>query len=116
MGGYYVPNPNQYTQVAAYSVARDNTIPSGASIVQGIYYMWDENGFTGGGWMYGVTSGPTNSYPDFDSDKDVAEYVASKGNLDDVFKHWSTVYNKDGWHAFYTAVGIGCMDVIQSQT
>lgn len=113
MGGYYVPNPNQYTQVAAYSVARENTIPSGASIVHGIYYMWNEDGFTGNGWMYGIKGGPTNLYPDFHSNQDVANYVANKGNLNEVFEHWSNVYTLDGWDAFYTAVGVdsGCMNV-----
>ncbi len=111
MGGYYVPNPNQYTQVAAYSVARDNTIPSGASIIQGIYYMWNDEGFTGQGWMCNVEGGPTNMYFGFNSDDEVAAYLAANKNLNEVFDHWSTVYDKYGWDAFYDAVGIGCMDV-----
>lgn len=113
MGGYYVPNPNQYTQVAAYSVARDNTIPSGASIVRGIYYMWDERGFTGKGWMYEISGGPTNMYSGFTSNGDVADYVATNGNLDAVFSSWAQNYTLQGWDAFYNAVGVnsGCMDV-----
>ena len=113
MGSYYVPNPNQYTQVAAYSVARDSTIPSGASIVRGIYYMWNEFGFTGKGWMYGVTGGPTNMYEEFNSNDDVADYVAKQGNLDAVFLYWSQNYTLEGWDNFYTEVGVdsGCMDV-----
>lgn len=116
MGGYYVPNPNQYTQVAAYSVARDITIPSGASIVHGIYYMWNDQGFTGQGWMYGVSGGPTAMYPDFGSDADVAAYVAEHGNLNDVFSDWSERYTLQGWDDFYNAVGVnsGCMDVRQN--
>ena len=118
MGGYYVPNPNQYTQVAAYSVARENTIPSGASIVHGIYYMWNDDGFTGKGWMYDVEGGPTNMYPDFRSNDDVAEFVASNQNLNAVFSYWSQHYTLDGWDAFYNRVGkdSGCMDVAQGQT
>lgn len=118
MGGYYVPNPNQYTQVAAYSVARDNTIPSGVSIVQGIYYMWNEDGFTGKGWKTEVAGGPTAMYPGFTSDDAVAEYVAANGNLNDVFANWAKNYTLEGWHAFYTAVGVesGCMDVRQNQS
>lgn len=113
MGGYYVPNPNQYTQVAAYSVARDNTIPSGASIVHGIYYMWNENGFTGEGWRYDVKGGPTNMYPEFTSDESVASYVAANRNLNEVFTYWAQNYTLEGWDNFYDAVGVesGCMDV-----
>lgn len=118
MGGYYVPNPNQYTQVAAYSVARDSTIPSGASIVRGIYYMWNDEGFTRQGWMHDVKGSPTNLYPDFRSDEDVANYVAANGNLDDVFLYWSQNYTLEGWDNFYTTVGVnsGCMDVDQNQS
>lgn len=113
MGGYYVPNPNQYTQVAAYSVARDITIPSGASIVHGIYYMWNDDGFTGRGWKYEITGGPTAMYPYFTSNDDVAEYVATNRNLDAVFSHWAQHYTLEGWDNFYDAVGVGsgCMDV-----
>ena len=113
MGGYYVPNPNQYTQVAAYSVARDNTIPSGSSIVHGIYYKWDNGGFTGKGWMHDVDGGPTNLYPDFETDQDVADYVANNGNLNEVFSYWSEHYTLEGWDNFYNTVGVGsgCMDV-----
>lgn len=118
MGGYYVPNPNQYTQVAAYSVARDSTIPSGASIVRGIYYMWDDGGFTGKGWMYNVSGGPTNMYEDFKSDEDVANYVATVGNLNAVFDYWAQNYTFEGWDNFYMAVreNSGCMDVDQGQS
>ena len=113
MGGYYVPNPNQYTQVAAYSVARDNTIPSGASIVHGIYYKWNDQGFTGKGWRYDGTGGPTNKYPYFHSNEDVAKYVADNGNFDNVFSYWSEHYSLEGWDNFYQDVGVGsgCMDV-----
>lgn len=113
MGGYYVPNPNQYTQVAAYSVARDNTIPSGSSIVQGIYYMWNESGFTGKGWMYSVSGGPTNMYSKFTCDQDVADYVANNGDLNEVFSYWAQHYTMEGFDNFYNAVGAdsGCMDV-----
>ena len=113
MGSYYVPNPNQYTQVAAYSVARDITIPSGASIVHGIYYMWNDRGFTGKGWMTDVPGGPTGSFPGFETDQDVDEYLATNKNLNEVFEHWSDVYTLDGWDAFYNRVGkdSGCMDV-----
>ena len=114
MGSYYVPNPNQYTQVAAYSVARDNTIPSGASIVQGIYYMWNDGGFTGQGWMCDVEGGPTNIYG-FGSDEDVADYLAEYNDLDEVFSNWSQHYDMAGWDAFYNAVGAtsNCMNVVR---
>ena len=44
-GSNYVSAPanQEYEAVAAYSVdSRDGTIPSGASIVHGIYYMWND--------------------------------------------------------------------------
>lgn len=52
-------------------------------------------------------------YPGFESNEDVAAYVADVENLDAVFLHWSNMYTLDGWDAFYTAVGkdSGCMDV-----
>lgn len=122
-GGFYVDNKfaesEAYSPVAAYSVsARDVPIPSGASIVQGIYYMWNDEGFIGKGWMYGVQGGPTNMYPDFNSDDDVANYVATNSNLDAVFSYWSQHYTLEGWDKFYTAVGVGsgCMDVDNSQS
>lgn len=51
-------------------------------------------------------------YPDFRSNEDVANYVATTGSLDDVFNHWSTVYDKVGWNAFYSAVNYNCWDVV----
>ena len=121
-GGSYVNNKfaydDQYTAVAAYSTNSINTtIPSGASIVRGIYYMWNDEGFTGKGWMYTISGSPTNMYPDFHSNEDVANYVATNDNLDDVFSYWAQNYTLDGWDHFYTAVGVesGCMDVDHSQ-
>ena len=120
-GSNYVSAPanQEYEAVAAYSVdSRDGTIPSGASIVHGIYYMWNDEGFTGNGWMYGIQGGPTNMYPDFSSDKDVADYVAGNGNLNVVFDYWAQHYTLGGWDDFYNAVGVdsGCMDVHHSTT
>ena len=48
-GGSYVKNPGydpneieQYSTVQAYTISGNSrTIPSGASIVRGIYYMWE---------------------------------------------------------------------------
>lgn len=80
--------------------------------------MWNENGFTGNGWKYHVTGGPTNMYPDFKSDDDVADYVATNRNLDAVFRYWAQHYTLEGWNRFYDAVGVssGCMDVNPSST
>lgn len=114
-GGNYVSAP--YSAVAAYSVDGTNTIPSGATVVQGIYYMWNDGGFTGQGWMYRISGGPTNIYPDFSSDEDVANYVAANRNLDVVFSYWNQYYTLEGWDNFYDAVGVGsgCMDVYHSE-
>ena len=67
--------------------------------------------------MHNVDGGPTNIYPDFESDQDVADYVAEKGNLNEVFSYWSQNYNLTGWDNFYNAVGVksGCMDVDQRE-
>lgn len=112
-GANYSVNPEIYSEVAAFST-QDPTIPSGASIVHGIYYKWDDGGFTGQGWMYDVKGGPTNIYPSFSSDADVADYVASNKNLDAVFSYWSQNYDMAGWDNFYTAVRdkLSCMDVV----
>lgn len=118
MGGYYVDNRYAYEEVSAYSVSTfSNEIPSGASIVRGIYYMWNDQGFIGQGWMYDVEGGPTNMYPDFNSDEDVAGYVAEQGDLNEVFSYWAQNYTLGGWDNFYNEVGVGsgCMDVDHSQ-
>ena len=117
-GANYSVNPEIYSEVAAFST-RDITIPSGASIVRGIYYMWNDTGFTGQGWMYEIEGGPTNIYrPDFGSNENVANYVAAEGNLDAVFSYWAQHYTLEGWDKFYNAVGVGsgCMDVDHSST
>lgn len=124
MGSNYVRN-REYEQqrmqyqplMAAAANSTSNAISSGASIVRGIYYMWNDLGFTGHGWKYGVEGGPTNMYPDFHSDDDVAYYVATNDNLDAVFSYWAQNYTLEGWDNFYNAVGIssGCMNVDHSQ-
>lgn len=122
-GGTYISNKfkdgEEYDPVEGYSVnTRDATIPSGASIVRGIYYMWNDNGFTGQGWMYEIEGGPTNMYPDFHSNEDVANYVVANHNLDMVFRYWAQKYTLEGWDNFYNTVGVdsGCMDVDHSST
>ncbi len=112
-GANYSVNPEIYSEVAAFST-RNTTSHSGESIVHGIYYMWNDNGFTGQGWMYEVKGGPTNMYDDFKSDQDVANYVAAGNNLNDVFSNWLQNYDLEGWNNFYTKVGVesGCMDVV----
>ena len=68
------------------------------------------------GWMYNIIGGPTNIYPDFRSNDDVAKYVANNHNLNAVFNYWAQHYTLEGWDDFYTAVGVdsGCMDVDHS--
>lgn len=107
----FVYHPD-YSPVQAFANTRDITISSGTTVVEGIYYSWDNEGFTSSGWLYNVKGGPTNMYPDFRSNEDVANYVATTGSLDDVFNHWSTVYDKVGWNAFYSAVNYNCWDVV----
>lgn len=124
MGGNYVRNREyeqermQYqTLMASAANTTSTAISSGASIVRGIYYMWNDQGFTGHGWKYSVEGGPTNMYPGFHSDADVADYVAANDNLDAVFSYWAQHYTLEGWDNFYNAVGIssGCMNVDHGQ-
>ena len=114
----YIPSPKEeYDGVMAFSVpAEGTTIPSGATIVRGIYYKWNERGFIGQGWMYNIPGGPTGMYPHFNSEADVAAHVAEHQNLDKVFEHWSQYYTLEGWDTFYNAVGAtsGCVDVAHS--
>lgn len=120
-GSEYVLAP--YEAVSANAISSMADIPSGASIVRGIYYMWNEDGFTGKGWMSGIEGSPTNIYPDFVSDPEdereqaVANYLATNQNLNAVFDYWSQNYTLEGWDNFYMAVGAdsGCMDVDHSQ-
>ena len=115
-GANYSVNPEIYSEVAAFST-RDITIPSGETIVHGIYYMWNDDGFTGRGWMRDIEGGPTNMYPGFESDEDVKNHIANNGNLNAVFSYWSQHYTLTGWDTFYNAVGVnsGCMDVDQRE-
>ena len=124
-GSKYIQAP--YDAVSAQSVSTfANTIPSGASIVRGIYYMWNDGGFTGYGWKSDIEGSPiqmaisTGEIPTagYTTDEEAAAaYVASEGNLNKVFDYWSRYYTLEGWHNFYTAVGVdsGCMDVDHSQ-
>lgn len=114
----YVPAPQErYDGVMAFSVpAEGTTIPSGSTVVEGIYYLWNNEGFIGRGWMYEVQGGPTNKFQGFKSNEDVAAYVIEYGSLNEVFKEWSLNYTLEEWHGFYMAVGVGsgCMDVVHS--
>lgn len=121
-GGNYVKNPNQYDGVNGRSVSTyANSIPSGSSIVRGIYYIWNDDGFTGNGWKTDVIGSPLqmyfnnklfigtgNSWEDW-----AREYLDEYGNLTAVFSYWSQYYTLEGWDNFYNAVGVksGCMDV-----
>lgn len=106
----------EYSPVQAFSNRRDISTPSGGTILQGIYYSWDSNGFTGKGWHEEVSGGPTAIF-DFKSAgyDGVEDYVEKVGNLNEVFANWSQYYTLDDWNRFYNAVGIdsGCMDVVR---
>lgn len=123
-GSAYVNNrfayDDQYVAVAAYSVnSAGNTIPSGASVVEGIYYMWNDAGFTGQGWMTDIEGGPTYMFDNgryANNDTAFAEYAATVPNLNEVFGEWAEHYTLEGWHSFYMAVGVesNCMDVVHN--
>ena len=117
----YAKNP-EYDGVSAYSVStNDVTIPSGTTIIRGIYYMWNEIGFQSQGWMTNIPGSPLYMY--FKDGKYVGngsewedwaeEYLTANGNLNAVFEYWSLNYTINDWDNFYNAVGAdsGCMDV-----
>lgn len=110
-GGNYVSAP--YSAVAAYSVDGTNTIPSGATIVQGVYYMWDEQGFISTGWHADMFGSPINSGLGNVSNDEVLAYIADpnrgNGTLDPIFANWNPDMN--AWDVFYNAVPLGCKTV-----
>lgn len=124
-GSNYIQVP--YEAVSANAVSTyEHTIPSGASIVRGIYYMWSDSGFINKGWMTSVSGSPTQMAIEAgiistdgynDDEAAVAGYVAENQNLDRVFSYWAQHYTLEGWDNFYMAVGVdsGCMDVDHSQ-
>ena len=106
----------EYSPVQAFSNRRDISIPSGTTIVQGIYYSWDSSGFTGRGWHEELSGSPIAIFDFVDAGySSVEDYVAGVGHLNDVFAYWSQHYDLDDWDAFYNAVGTdsGCMDVVR---
>ena len=123
-GSNYVQAP--YEAVNARSISTFSaTIPSGATIVSSVYYMWNDQGFTGGGWHSDLGGSPTNMAiaagiiptEGFNNNEDAVEaYIIQYQNLNAVFSYWAQHYTMQGWDDFYTAVGAesGCMDVVHS--
>lgn len=92
-GGNYVAAPaNPYETVAAYGVDSNITVPSGARTIEGAYFAWDSNGFTGkGSWFLG--QGPM---VEFSTAEEVEEYINGEGagTLNGVFSKWAPSYDE----------------------
>lgn len=121
MGTTYVER-KIYEEVNAFSVsARNVAIPSTATVVEGIYYIWNPGlGFQGTGWQETLEGSPMAVYDfgaysgDTTVDK-INNYIEQYDNLDAVFLNWSNYL--DGldaqtsmvcWDKFYQAVPTGC--------
>lgn len=119
-----VPMKENYEPVEGRTVnSRETIIPSDAYQVGGIYYEWNDEGFTGKSFFTDIINGPTNSYG-FNSDADVIDYLNSlpegQRNLNAVFLNWQNFINglsdDDAWEysrnfedAVYNAGGTGCV-------
>lgn len=117
MGGYYVDNKYAYEMVEAQAVSTYNTeIPSSATVIEGCYYIWDEDsGFTGSGWKTDIEGSPTNIYnfSEYEGDtteEKVTSYVKEVGDLNAVFANWEPVYTMEHWDNFYQSIPIGCKE------
>ena len=118
-GGNYVAKP--YSTVSAKAARNEPAIPStGAVIVGGVYYAWENSetrkGFTGNGsWFTNIQEGPTYAY--FSQNMGSAStleaaaqnYVDTNGNLDAIFEYWrdSPDYDVDQYQAFLNAIQSG---------
>ncbi|MFR8034757.1 MAG: hypothetical protein ACLU6W_12210 [Lachnospiraceae bacterium] len=100
-GGNYVPapeNPNYSNDpVMARATPADITIPSSATVVYGVYFAWNENGFLGKSWLfdYKNISHPLrdNTYRQLRSTEEVNQWFKEgNDNFDALFSAWSAGY------------------------
>lgn len=102
-GSYYVPTP--YVPVESRAIGQNEiTVPSGATLIQGTYFGWDSNGFSGKTWLLDVGingSHPflNNSYQTLSTEQEIQEYFTTHQNLNDIFSNWNL---PDGEIGYYT--------------
>ena len=102
-----------YEPVSARALSGSFEIPSGATVVDGFYFIWDDGGFTGNGWLTNVQGGPTQIFFGANNDQAVEEYLNAQqeatgsANLNAVFSNWQLPgnYTDAGVNAFLSAVG-----------
>ena len=87
-GGIYKAAP--YSPVEANSIPANRAIPSGATVVNGAYFSWNDNGFTGRGWF--ITDGSPLDSAGITEDT-VDDYLAANSNLNEVFANWSPSFD-----------------------
>lgn len=90
-GVNYVPVPYEPVDANAISTY-DATIPSDATLVQGVYFAWNENGFTGQTWLLDaeILSHPLkdNTHQQLNSEEDIATWFETHTDLNDIFSSW----------------------------
>lgn len=107
-GGTYKAAP--YSPVAANAIGTSRAIPSGSTVVNGAYFSWNENGFTGTGWY--ITDGSPLDSAGI-TEENIDDYLAQNENLNSVFASWSPTF--DGfmnWADNFRegGAGYGCAD------
>lgn len=100
-GVNYVPVPYEPVDANAISTY-DATIPSDATLVDGVYFAWNENGFTGKTWLLdeNIPSHPLkdNTYQQLNSEEEIAAWFESHADLNDIFSAWNPDF--DPYYAF----------------
>lgn len=114
-GGSYKSTPvdsEAYVSIAAYKVNARDAVPSGATVINGVYFIWNNSGFTGHSFYTNIPYGPTASYG-FKSDQAVIDYITANINLDDVFASWNPTFDEFMYFADLFRTGgeaYGCAD------
>lgn len=80
-----------YSEVQAMAMPMTNSVPSGATVVNGAYFNWNESGFVGTGWY--ITDGSPLASAGLTLDT-IDQYLADKGNLNEVFANWAPNFNE----------------------
>ena len=94
MNGEVYKAAPEYDGVSAYAVSSQNDviIPSGATTIEGTYFWWNDNGFTGHGWLLEY-EGPhpfrDNTAQKLYTDEAVTTYFTNHENLDEIFRNWN---------------------------
>lgn len=101
-----------YAPVDAVAVSARNAIPSNVTIVDNVYYSWNENGFVGVSWFFNISGSPMVN-AGLTSEELVEEYFNDHTDLNDVFDAWHP--DKKEFDDFYNAVkdnAYNCYDIV----